>query len=75
MADQGSVGKVQGQVPSAPAVRPADVTPGRSQRAGTPGQGVGRREVPNAQGRQPADLDGKTMNRTAARGTYLNIVV
>jgi hypothetical protein len=75
MADQGSVGRVQGQSPLAPSARAADVTPGRLLGTGTAGQGAGRREVTHAQGRQSVELDGKAMNRTARRGTYLNIVV
>jgi hypothetical protein len=39
------------------------------------GQGVGRREVPDRSTRQTVNFEGKVLNRTAPRGTYLNIVV
>jgi len=71
MADQGSVSKLtSGAI--APQ-RSTDLTTTTPRRAGTPG--AGRREVPDNSSRQWVNIDGKQFNRSAPRGTYLNIVV
>jgi len=78
MADQGGVSRVAGgMVPGLSGQRPVDGSQSRSavSISGTAGQGVGRRETPNSGSRNLVNFEGKVLNRTAPRGTYLNIVV
>ena len=72
MADQGSVSKVgTGQVVPLGNRTPAAPTAGRA--VSTPG--AGRREVPDQSSRQWVNIDGQQLNKSAPRGTYLNILV
>ena len=75
MADQGSVSKLTGNgVAPLPKQRSLDQTQqAPARRAATPG--AGRREVPDSASRLWVNIDGKQLNRTAPRGTYVNILV
>jgi len=79
MADQGSVSRLSsGAVAGFSGNRTID---GAAQSrsavsvSGTANGGVGRREVPDRSNRQTVNFEGKVLNRSAPRGTYLNIVV
>ncbi len=79
MADQGGVSRLSsGAVAGLPGSRTIDGT-AQSRSAvsvsNSAGNGVGRREVPDRANRQTVNFDGKVLNKTAPRGTYLNIVV
>ena len=79
MADQGGVSRVTGgAVPGVSGQRTIDGT-ARPRSAVSvssgAGQGAGRREAADNRGRQLVNFDGKVLNRTAPRGTYLNILV
>jgi hypothetical protein len=79
MADQGSVSRLSGgAVAGLTGSRTIDGT-AQSRSAisvsNSAGNGVGRREVPDRANRQTVNFDGKVLNKTAPRGTYLNIVV
>jgi len=79
MADQGSVSRLSSGV--AAGLTGQRTIDGTSQSrsavsvSNSAGNGVGRREVPDRANRQTVNLDGKVLNKTAPRGTYLNIVV
>jgi hypothetical protein len=80
MADQGSVSKL-----AASAVTPS-ITPTSAQRnldasarqaatSSSANAGAGRREDPKSGSRQWVDIDGQQFNKSARRGTYVNILV
>jgi hypothetical protein len=76
MASQGGVSKLGGNTILPPVQPQRNVDQAQaSQAAGRPGDGAGRREAPESGRRPVINFDGKTLNRTAPRGTYLNILV
>ncbi len=79
MAAQGGVSRVSsGMVPGTSGNRTIDGTAQSRAATSVPNstsQGVGRREVPDARSRQVVNFEGKVLNRSAPRGTYLNILV
>lgn len=79
MADQGSVSRLSSNaVTGFSGNRTIDgTTSSRSavSVSNTANNGVGRREVPDRSNRQTVNLEGQVLNRTAPRGTYLNILV
>jgi len=79
MADQGSVSRLSGGAVSGfTGQRTIDGT-SQSRSAvsvsNSSGNGVGRREAPDRSSSQTVNFAGKVLNKTAPRGTYLNIVV
>jgi hypothetical protein len=80
MADQGSVSRLSGGAVSGfTGQRTIDGT-SQSRSAvsvsNSTGNGVGRREAPTRSSTsQTVNFAGKVLNKTAPRGTYLNIVV
>ncbi len=79
MADQGGVSRLSGGAVSGfTGQRTIDGT-SQSRSAvsvsSSSGTGVGRREAPTRSPSQTVNFAGKVLNKTAPRGTYLNIVV
>ena len=77
MADQGGVSRLSSGAAGLSGQRTIDGT-SQSRSAvsvsNSAGGGVGRREAP-ARSSQSVNFAGKVLNKTAPRGTYLNIVV
>lgn len=78
MADQGGVSRLSSGAAGLTGQRIIDGT-SQSRSAvsvsNSAGNGVGRREAPNRSSSQTVNFAGKVLNKTAPRGTYLNIVV
>jgi hypothetical protein len=78
MADQGSVSRLSSGAAGLTGQRTIDGT-AQSRSAvsvsNSSGNGVGRREAPARSTSQTVNFAGKVLNKTAPRGTYLNIVV
>lgn len=79
MADQGGVSRISsGLVPGVSGQRTIDGTAQSRSAVSLPNngsRGAGRREVPDSGSRQVVNFNGKVLNRSAPRGTYLNILV
>ena len=79
MADQGGVSRLSGGAVSGfsgnRTIEGASQSRSAVSVSNSSGQGVGRREAPDRSAGQSVNFAGKVLNKTAPRGTYLNIVV